>query len=345
MGLVYVLSIWFQIPFSAFISLSILSIITIMGFASFGHLVNDYFDIEQDKTAGKSNLFQNKGIGEIFLFFSIALSAMLIPWAFLPNNSISIGLIIFQITLFFLYSMPYIRLKEKGIVALIVDALYAHVVPSVLATYTFMLAAEKQVEILPIAALIVWQMLIGLRNILLHQFDDMEADRKAGNYNYVASLTTSRFHNTIHYLKIAELTSAILFFSIIALQYWAFWSMSILCALSLIIYIGKLDRKLPYYNWKYFPNFVYENWLCIIVLCLLTALDLFYLSVLFFHLVLFEWSALVVMLKSTFHFAKRILSLIVNYAIFYSLLLFGINLRKERMSAWEYFKKRRAQSS
>lgn len=345
MGLVYVLSLWFQIPFSSFVSLSILSIITIVGFAAFGHLVNDFFDIEQDKAAGKSNIFQNRHAGKTFLLFSISLSAMLVPWVFLPKNWISIGLIIFQIVLFFLYSAPYVRLKEKGIAALIVDALYAHVIPSVLATYTFILAAERLIEVLPFFLLIGWQMLIGVRNIFLHQFDDIEADTNTGNYTYVASMNQLRFHSTIHYLKIAELICAAFFFSIIALQLWIFGVISLLCVLSLGIYIAKLDSKLSYYNWKYFPNFVYESWLCLVVLCLLTVVDVSYLAVLLFHLVLFEWSTLVLVCTSILHFVKRNLSRIVNYTIFYFLLLWGVNLKKEKMSAWEYFKKWRASNA
>ena len=71
MGFVYLFALWFDIPVRPFIPLSVLSIAVIIGFASFGYIVNDFFDKEKDRQAGKKNFLLDKSIsyqlGVVFL--------------------------------------------------------------------------------------------------------------------------------------------------------------------------------------------------------------------------------------------------------------------------------------
>jgi 4-hydroxybenzoate polyprenyltransferase len=53
LGLVYLFSIRFRISFSDFWLWGLCSLVTIIGFASLGYLVNDYFDQEKDARVGK----------------------------------------------------------------------------------------------------------------------------------------------------------------------------------------------------------------------------------------------------------------------------------------------------
>ena len=60
MGMIYLFAAWYHISLVQFVPLSVLSLITISGFASMGYLFNDLFDIEKDAAAGKSNFLAGK---------------------------------------------------------------------------------------------------------------------------------------------------------------------------------------------------------------------------------------------------------------------------------------------
>lgn len=355
MGLVYVWAIWFSIPFLVFIPLSICSVITIIGFASFGYLLNDYYDIEQDKASGKSNIFQTKSPFETALLFGFSLFAMLTPWVYLPGDTVSWSLISMQLLLFLLYSHPWVRLKEKGVAGLVVDTLYAHVVPSGLAAYTFLKASGKTAVFLPFLLLIVWQLFVGLRNILLHQFEDISADKKAGSRNFAATIPKNSFGKIIRVLSIIELVFATLFFIGISQFQMLLWIpvflLIVLLFLFTLNYMNRLKQLLPHHDWKHFPNFVYESWLPIMLLCILSVLNIAYISVLIVHCILFEYNLLATIfrkilllgkefIKKGFIYSRIGISYVINYFIFYLFLLFGINLKKEHTSAWQYLKKR-----
>ncbi len=70
MGMVYLFTAWFEIPLKEFPVLALLSITTIIGFASFGYLVNDLFDIKKDTKAGKKNFLAGKPTPLVILFFN-----------------------------------------------------------------------------------------------------------------------------------------------------------------------------------------------------------------------------------------------------------------------------------
>jgi 1,4-dihydroxy-2-naphthoate octaprenyltransferase len=56
LGCVYLWLVWFRTPFSIeAMTLIALSLITAIGFAALGYLINEYFDQEDDARAGKLN--------------------------------------------------------------------------------------------------------------------------------------------------------------------------------------------------------------------------------------------------------------------------------------------------
>ena len=154
------------------------AIATTIGFMGFGYLINDLSDRKKDHLAGKGNGTANLSNGWIaFLIIMFSMIAIL-PWQYLPNDRVSGICLAIEFALFLLYSLPPFRLKERGILGVVTDALYAHVMPAFLASWTFFLVGNKTYDDFSyfLITLSVWQFISGVRNIVSHQYKDYEND-------------------------------------------------------------------------------------------------------------------------------------------------------------------------
>jgi 1,4-dihydroxy-2-naphthoate octaprenyltransferase len=348
MGLVYVYTLWFKIPFLTFIPLSALSIVTISGFASFGYWMNDYFDQDKDRLAGKKNFLLGKPTSLKVILALIPILLIALPWIYLPRNSAILALIAIELMLFLLYSCPPIRLKERGLVGIVVDAAYAHGVPAILAAATFALASTFEIPYPLFGLIFLWQIICGIRNILIHQIEDKESDILTRTETYTTSIETATGIKTIKVLILIEATCAIVLFSLLTLTYYPF----IYCLIVLMVllcfgifrYFGSDSDLLPHLSIRYFPNAIYEKWLPVVCLILLTRTNYWFAIFLILHILVFD---LGYYKNTAWHFLKKIVipiraffSKMVNNAIYYLLLLFHIDLKREEMSAIEYFRKK-----
>ena len=336
--------------------MAILSLTTITGFASMGYLFNDLFDIKKDALAGKRNFLAGKSSMLILLLFSVSAAFVFVPWIYLPKTNLSFILIGAQLLLFIVYSAPPVRLKERGLAGIVTDALYAHGLPPVLAAYTFWLASRSLFLSPDILLLFAWQTLAGVRNILLHQFDDITADKIAGSKNFVAGLPASTFHLLLKWLIVVELLLSIIFFGVILPSNSLFAiCMLLIPALSATVFMLFREKNTGDFlnsSRKFFPNNIYEKWLPVAYLILLSAGDIRFVVLLIIHLVLFNFNFYIqladklygryksVAFKGILIDIKVLLSYPVNYFIYYLLRIFGIDLKKENTSAAAYFQKK-----
>ena len=154
----------------------VLLIVWMIGAAAFGHYINDIFDLQDDLQAGKEN--RTAGQSTIVKFcIAVALAAVaLLPWILLPRNNYNSGLVISHLLIFLVYSAPPIRLKERGVLAVFADAVYAHVIPGLVVLFTLLPYVEMEHLTGFILLFAGWQFLVGCRNILNHHIDDYEND-------------------------------------------------------------------------------------------------------------------------------------------------------------------------
>ncbi len=352
MGMVYLFTAWFEIPLKEFPVLALLSITTIIGFASFGYLVNDLFDIKKDTKAGKKNFLAGKPTPLVILFFLLSGSLMLWPWGYFENNRYSGTMVITELVLFIIYSAPPIRLKERGVWGLIIDALYAHALPVVLISYTYSLEGNKVFPLAPVFLLFIWQMLNGIRNILLHQADDMQTDKKTNVKNFVSRMSPDSFRATIQYLISGELVFSCSFFLILFFNNRLFTiCLFVILGLSAIAYylfgkkgIGQMLKS----GWKFFPNNIYEKWLPVCNLIVLSIMSVVFIPVLLLHVALFNTGFYIETFKiiypalrdAVLHVVIIPLKIVANHIIYYSLRIFGVDLKKENTSVLDYLRKR-----
>ncbi|MFN4973226.1 MAG: UbiA family prenyltransferase [Bacteroidota bacterium] len=144
-----------------------------------GFLINDLFDKKQDLMVHKDNItnyFPTYFI--VTLILVLTFTSLFVLHIISPYISF---LIIIQLFLLFIYSNRKIRLKEKGLFGVITDAAYAHIIPEVILLviinkYTTMLFVPISFLALSIA--------IGVRDILIHQINDIQLDRQSGTHTF-----------------------------------------------------------------------------------------------------------------------------------------------------------------
>ena len=365
MGMIYLFAVRYQISFEKFISLAILSFIAIAGFASMGYFLNDLFDVKKDALARKRNFLTGKSPLVITFLFLMSATFVLVPWYFLPKTNFSFILIGAQLLLFIIYSAPPIRLKERGMAGIVTDALYAHGLPTFLAAYTFSLAANKAFPTPDIILLCIWQATSGVRNIVLHQWWDAEADKKSGSKNFIAGLTALECQWLVFKLITFELVFSLSFFSFLLLRLNILFVICFLTVIGLYACAFSSFKRLSllfspkgtnvFFNSdsKFFPNNIYEKWLPVAYLVILSMSDLRFLLLLVLHQALFNFSLYSLVADGIYGRWKSIpfrghlitvrifLSYPGNYFIYYVFRIFGVDLKKENTSALAYFRRRR----
>jgi hypothetical protein len=109
------------------------------------------------------------------------------------------------------YSLPPFRFKERQFLGVLADAMYAHANPALLAAMTFILImpATAQEYMGYLLALGIWQLFLGIRNIILHQIADYAADVATNTRTYVVAIGTTRARKYLLYVLLPiEIISA-----------------------------------------------------------------------------------------------------------------------------------------
>ncbi|MDB9315599.1 phytanoyl-CoA dioxygenase family protein [Spirulina sp. CS-785/01] len=150
--------------------------------AAYGHVVNDIFDIDVDKKAGKPNRMASLSRGQQTVL-TLGLAALgLVPWwwiGFKANSGILLAAIYLLLTV---YPAPPLRLKERFVFGAVADAATVHAVPTLLVATVFANLAVPSSPSNNLLAIIAtsWAFAVGIRGILLHQMWDRDNDLKSG---------------------------------------------------------------------------------------------------------------------------------------------------------------------
>jgi len=191
-----------------------LYLVSVFGTGGFGYLVNDYYDKANDYRLRKNNFVNRIGSPHLWRYFLLFIFLGWVPWIFLPHNKINLTLLFMLYLLFILYSRPPIRLKDKKILGILTDSLYAHFIPCIITIYTFCLIGNSlPFSIVSLfAPLLLWQFLLGIRNISLHQLMDLTHDREINAKTWGVHLGANKLKALLQYVIIPfEIISLIIF--------------------------------------------------------------------------------------------------------------------------------------
>ena len=280
-------------PIDALFFMSI-SYCTLFGIAGLGYLINDWADIKSDFRAGKSNK-----IGELkpalrIIILIILLVVAFAPWVWLPTNIYSYGLILLEVLLFLMYSLPPFRLKERGILGVLTDALYAYVIPSTLASLTFYLVGNANyLEIKYFLIVInVWLLLVGLRGIVLHQIQDHSNDKNAGVKTFATQNGLSLAERLVRSLLPIEIILFTGFFVFVIEDFYLLFPAYIVFIIRRYFQEEKNNHKVTLVNYRRFScrflDDFYLDYLPFLILLQLCISNYYYVPLLILHLIFFR---------------------------------------------------------
>ncbi len=158
-----------------------------IGTAAFGHLANDLADLAPDARIGRPSALSRLAPAVRRGVLAAALALALAPWLALPRAPLAWALVAVELALFFAYSLPPLRLKERGAAGVVADALYGHAVPVAVVWALFTAEGAAQALATPrlLAALFGWKLAQGLCDALASQLADRRFDRRSGTRTFV----------------------------------------------------------------------------------------------------------------------------------------------------------------
>ncbi len=352
MGFVYLWLFMFQLkPTKQTGYLCLFSLLTTIGFASFGYLINEFFDQDEDKKAGKLNRFETIGVGLSSILFITSILLTFLPWIYLPSNKWSWVLICFEIGSFLLYSIPPFRLKRFPLISCVFDASYAYLIPIVLSMYTFSIYAEKSLFKSHLIWLAIPAFFIGFRNIILHQIKDVIGDFHAQRKTLPMLFGKHELFNLLSISLFFEVFSFFVLFESLFPDFHLGGMYIVYFSIKSIFFFKSEELKTSKNEFGFFglADRFYQIWLPTILLTSLTVKDAswsflwslqLFLLVLNFNTHIVNGKFLVV-LKMIKEMIKMGASFFVNYSIYYLFLLFGVNLKKREISAWQYISRKK----
>jgi UbiA prenyltransferase family len=155
--------------------------------AAYGHVVNDWCDIADDERAGKPNAMRDLRPAQraaLCLGCVVVSFTALVPWPVWPVWAI----LALNYAWPTLYSVPPVRLKERGLLGVLTDAAGSHITPTAFAFALAGAIAGGPGDPLLLAAVLCWATALGLKGILYHQIADKANDERAG----VVTFATAR---------------------------------------------------------------------------------------------------------------------------------------------------------
>jgi 4-hydroxybenzoate polyprenyltransferase len=159
-------------------------LITVSSMANYGYALNELFDRDEDRHGGRANASEAVGCGP--MWGVIALSAGIAMVAATATAGVA-GFLITAVELLIAsaYSIPPIRLKNKGWLGVVCDAAAAHLYPAMLAIVVIGHQQLRPLTRLLVATAAVWGLMTGLRGILSHQLQNEQHDHKAGLWTVI----------------------------------------------------------------------------------------------------------------------------------------------------------------
>ena len=213
-------------------------------FLGFGYAINDYSDREIDKKIGKTNV-----MGELSNRKCLSILTLLtmggVPFAVMIFSVPSLLLFVFVYFWGAAYSVRPFRFKEKGVAGLLVSSLAQRTIPLLP-----LLSISKGYW--PIVCICgVSGFLVGLRYILIHQYEDIENDQLTGTNTYVKNhnRSISKMVYTSFVIECVLVVTLELFFIKSVVGY----ALALLCVVQTFITYHTIQHI---YRKKYFLSFI-----------------------------------------------------------------------------------------
>ncbi|MEO7794253.1 MAG: UbiA family prenyltransferase [Thermoanaerobaculia bacterium] len=263
--------------------------------AAWGHLVNDLADREADRRAGRSSPLAELRAPARTALLVLFFAAAIVPWLFLPSAPLAWGALAAELLLLAVYSLPPLRLKERGFAGVLADALYGHALPMTITVGLFpALRGASAIAGLLAAALVGWKFAQGLCGALVSQIRDRRADLRAGTLTFVRTRGALGAQRLVRFALLPA--QFVLFVAALALLAPRAPFLLPAYALFLALRLFQIHRlhghgrnfyRIGYPGYALLNDF-HERWLPLVALVALVAADRRYLVLVVAHLLLFR---------------------------------------------------------
>jgi 4-hydroxybenzoate polyprenyltransferase len=160
--------------------------------AAYGHVVNDWCDIADDQRAGKPNAMRDVGVGQRAALCVGLVAAgffVLAPFSNAWPARIALAVNYVWPTL---YSIPRVRLKERGFLGVLSDAAGSHITPTLFAFADASMFVPGPGNAVVLTAVLLWATALGIKGILYHMIADRANDEMAGVSTFAAGFDVSK---------------------------------------------------------------------------------------------------------------------------------------------------------
>jgi len=177
--------------------------------ATYVSLINDWTDRADDAASGQANRLAGKPgalVGALLAgCLGLGLAFGYYFWQLSPQCAL---LYLGAWVAYSLYSLPPARFKRRGLAGVLADAAGAHFFPQLLTAALVSAWAGRALPLGWLAAVGIWALACGLRNILGHQLGDAAADARSGVATFVQRRGVARARQVAVWLAFpAELLS------------------------------------------------------------------------------------------------------------------------------------------
>ncbi len=164
---------------AAAIAVLVLVMLSVCAVGNYGYAINELFDVEEDRRAGRANAAQAGGTGRtcaIVIVSAACAEVLAAAAAGIAGVLATLGAIALPAA----YSIPPLRVKERRWLGIAADALAAHVWPAMLAVLAAAHWSVHPAGALLVTSLALWSLAAGVRGILTHQLRTADRDAAAG---------------------------------------------------------------------------------------------------------------------------------------------------------------------
>ena len=194
--------------------LSVLSVLglvaSLMLYESWGVLLNDYFDREADRVAGKSGRERGHRLSSATMAGLVLLTAGL-DWALVLSLSPSaywVAFWLFAYALGTVYSAPPFRLKNQGFLSFVCNSLLERPIPVVL-VFLFYQYYGPEVVAFPVLSELVW-------SVFKHQVHDYDKDLAANLKTFAVMLGKERSVSIVRWVVYPLSVISVVSFALVA---------------------------------------------------------------------------------------------------------------------------------
>jgi 4-hydroxybenzoate polyprenyltransferase len=229
---------------------------TVCGIANYAYALNELFDMDEDSRIGRANAAVQNGAR--WMWIVVACSALFaLGFAASVGGATGFWLTAAELLLPLAYSVPPLRIKERGWAGVLADAYAAHVYSAILTLVIVSHQGICEPNLRMVIPVMLWAAATGVRGILSHQLQSEDNDRRAGLSTVVHRLGHERLVvfvvNAILPLEILAFCAALLasdgtaFLICVAILYLLYeWLKLRLNAFPVIVFTKRGQAYIPF---------------------------------------------------------------------------------------------------